>query len=213
MPFRKLAMEFIGTFFLVFTIGTCVVAPSALGSFAALAIGSALMVMLYAGGHISGAHYNPAVTLAAVVRGAHPVALAVPYALAQVIAGVVAGVLVMYLKGNPTPAPMAINVPHALIVEFLFTFALAFVVLNVATAKTTANNGYFGLAIAFTVVAGALAVGGISGGAFNPAVAVSLAIMKVVKWADIWVHLAANIAGGIAAGLAFKAMVSDKSLA
>lgn len=204
-------MEFIGTFFLVFTIGMCVMPPSALGSLAPVAIGGVLLAMLYAGGHISGAHYNPAVTLAAVVRGAHPVSHAAGYIIAQLVAGVAASILVLFMKGNPTPSPMSIDPVPALFAEFLFTFALAFVVLNVATAKATANNGYFGLAIAFTVVAGAFAVGGISGGAFNPAVAVSLAVMKLLKWSDIWVHLVGSLAGGAVAGFAFKVIVQERA--
>ncbi len=210
MPTRALLMEFIGTFFLVLTIGMCVVPPNATGSMAPIAIGAVLMVMVYAGGHISGAHYNPAVTLAAVVRGAHPANQAIGYVAAQVAAGFAASLVALFLKGNPTPSPMSIDLFPALLAEFLFTFALAFVVLNVATAKATANNGYFGLAIAFTVVAGAYAVGGISGGAFNPAVAVSLAIMKIIKWADIWVHLVGSLGGGAAAGVAFKMIVHEK---
>jgi aquaporin Z len=206
-------MEFLGTFFLVLTIGMCVMPPNALGSMAPVAVGCVLMAMIYAGGHISGAHYNPAVTLAAVVRGAHPANHALAYIAAQAAAASAASLLVLFLKGNPSPSPMSIDPFPALLAEFLFTFALAFVVLNVATAKATANNGYFGLAIAGTVVAGAYAVGGLSGGAFNPAVALALAVMRILKWSDLWVHMVGGIGGGAAAGVVFKMIVQERAQA
>src|SRR3954463_9668232 len=90
-----------------------------------------------------------------------------------------------------------------LLVEFLFTFALAHVVLNVATAKGTENNSFYGLAIGFTVLVGAFAVGGISGGAFNPAVAIAGAIMKTLTPSQIWIHILADFMGGAAAAGVF----------
>jgi aquaporin Z len=90
-----------------------------------------------------------------------------------------------------------------LVAEFLFTFALAWVVLNVATARGTENNSFYGLAIGFTVVVGAYAVGAVSGGAFNPAVAIGGMVMGLLSWGDIWVYLLANLAGGAAAAFAF----------
>ena len=96
------------------------------------------------------------------------------------------------------------NVPAAFLAEFLFTFALAYVVLNCATAKGTPDNSFYGLAIGFTVLAGIFAVGGISGGAFNPAVAIGAAVMKVLYFADIWIHIVAELAGGLLAALTFK---------
>jgi aquaporin Z len=99
---------------------------------------------------------------------------------------------------------MTPNVGHALVAEFLFTFALVYVVLNTATSKGTLDNSFYGLAIGFTVMTGAFAVGGISGGAFNPAVAVGITVMGLSAWANIWIFLVANFAGGLAAGLTFK---------
>jgi aquaporin Z len=197
---KKYLTEFIGTFFLVLTIG-CTVVPGAAGVIPPLAIASALMVMVFAGGHISGAHYNPAVTLAVWIRGKTPTRDVVPYMLSQVAGAVVASVAVGILYG--AGKPMVITaVPQALLAEFLFTFALAYVVLNVATAKGTANNSFYGLAIGFTVLAGAFAVGGISGGAFNPAVAVGAAMMKLITASQIWIHLVADFLGGaVAAGV------------
>lgn len=199
----KYLTEFIGTFFLVSTIGYTVIAPGA-GDMAPLAIGATLMVMIFAGGYISGAHYNPAVTLAVFLRGRCKAADLVPYWIAQIVGAGAAAFLVLFMKGNPVITPMQIDVTRALVAEFLYTFALCYVVLNVATAKGTSGNPTYGLAIGFTVLAGAYAVGGVSGGAFNPAVAVGIASMGLVAWAHLWIYLAANFAGGAAAALVFR---------
>jgi aquaporin Z len=162
------------------------------------------MVMVYAGGHISGGHYNPAVTLAAVGRGATTLQVAVGYWVVQLAAGAVAALVVGYLKGGPAVEPTTFSAGPALVAEFLFTFALCMVVLHTATAKATEGNSYFGLAIGFTVLAGAFAVGGISGGVFNPAVAIGVSTMGLVAWPSIWIYFAANFAAGAAAAMAFR---------
>jgi aquaporin Z len=198
---NKYLVEFIGTFFLVFTIGNVVIGGDE-GTIAPLAIGSVLMVMVYAGGHISGAHYNPAVTLGIFLRGKCDAQDVGPYIGAQLLGAAAAAYAVMYLRGGGTPGP--IDIPKALLAEFLFTFALVTVVLNVATAKGTEGNSFYGLAIGFTVLAGAFAVGGISGGVFNPAVAVGISIMNLSSWSNIWIFLVANFAAGIAAAMVFK---------
>lgn len=200
---KKYIAEFIGTFFLVLTIG-CTVIPGTAGVIPPVAIGAALMVMIFAGGHISGGHFNPAVTLAVFIRGRCDAKDVIPYWVAQFVAGVVAALVAVWLVGK-SGTPMVIsNVPQAFVAEFLFTFALAYVVVNSATAKGTANNSFYGLAIGMTVMTGAFAVGSISGGAFNPAVAVGIATMKLVNFSQIWLHLVADLAGGLTAGLAFK---------
>ena len=201
----KYLVEFIGTFFLVFTVGMTVIEPGA-GTLAPLAIGSALMVMVFAGGHVSGAHYNPAVTLAVLMRGKTTVNDAVIYIVVQLVAAVVAALLVGYLKAGAEVPVIQHNVAASLLAEFLFTFALAYVVLNVATARLTTGNSYFGLAIGFTVLVGAFAVGGISGGAFNPAVATGITVMGLSSWANYWIYLVADFAGGAVAALAFRAI-------
>src|SRR6266571_1968280 len=150
---NKYIAEFIGTFFLVLTIGCSVIGNGA-GPLAPLAVGSALMVMIFAGGHISGGHFNPAVTLAVWLRGKCPTSDVPGYMLSQIAAGLVAAFLVLFMKGHPTVTPMAFTsgpvVP--LLAEFLGTFALAWVVLNAATAKANSNNSFYGLAIGFTVL-------------------------------------------------------------
>ena len=200
---NKYLAEFIGTFFLVLTIG-CTVIPGAASVIAPLAIGAALMVMVFAAGHISGAHFNPAVTLAVFLRGKCPASDVIPYWIAQIVAAILAAFVAVYLCGK-SGTPMEIKeVPIAMVAEFLFTFALAFVVLNVATSKDTAGNSFYGLAIGMTVMVGAFAVGSISGGAFNPAVAVGIGVMKLVSFSQIWIHIVAGFVGGAVAALAFK---------
>ena len=168
---NKYIAEFIGTFFLILTIGCTGIGPGA-GVIAPLAIGAALMVMVYAGGHISGAHYNPPVTLGVLIRGKVNVADVVPYMIAQFVAAALAAVIVIkFLRAGAPVTPIAPHVGPALIAEFLFTFALVYVVLNTATAEGTSGNSFYGLAIGMTVMTGAFAVGDISGVAFNPGVA------------------------------------------
>jgi len=198
---KKYIVEFIGTFFLVFTVGMAVRSGSDL---APLAIGAALMVMIFAGGHISGGHFNPAVTLAVWLRGKCETKDVVPYWIAQLAAGVVAALIVVAIKGKLVLTGSH-DVGSSLVVEFLFTFALAWVVLNAATAKGTAGNSFYGLAIGFTVLAGAVAVGGVSGGAFNPAVGLGVVVMGLEKLSQLWIYVAADLAGGAVAALAFKA--------
>ncbi|XEM87304.1 MIP/aquaporin family protein [Rhodococcus sp. JVH1] len=211
-PITKYAVEAIGTFFLVFTVGTAAGSGS---PFAPLAIGAALMVMIYAGGHVSGGHYNPAVTLAVLVR--HRIGLrdAAGYWVAQLAAGVLAAVVVREVV-DPAQATLSATLHlsghtlvAAFVVELLFTFALCYVVLNVATSRSHPNNSFYGLAIGFTVVAGAFAVGAISGGAFNPAVTFGAAVMGMFAWPTLWVYLVAQLVAGAAAGAAFLAINPD----
>jgi aquaporin Z len=209
MDMKKYIVEFIGTFFLVATIGFTVLKPGDAGAMAPLAIGSALMVMIFAGGHVSGGHFNPAVTFAVFLRGKCPARDVIPYMLAQVVGGVVAGAVVLYMKGFPKVEAASPDILRALLAEVLFTFALCYVVLNVATAKGTNGNSFYGLAIGFTVLTGAYSVGAISGGAFNPAVAVGITVMGLSAVANIWIFLVANFAGGAGAAFAFLALNPD----
>jgi aquaporin Z len=207
MLVRKLVTEFIGTFFLVLTIGLAVTGQVEM---AALAIGSVLMVMVYMGGHISGAHYNPAVTLAVWLRGKIPAGEAGAYVATQLGASLVAALVSQMASGTTfAPAP-ASDVPLGtfFLLELLFTFALALVVLNVATAPTTAGNSFYGLAIGFTVTAGAFVVGPLSGGAFNPAVAVGPilidSLMGTGGMNHLWVYVVACSLGGLLAAVVYK---------
>lgn len=201
----KYFYEFIGTFFLVFTIGMTALGPQGIGLFAPLAIGSILAVMVFAGGHISGGHYNPAVSLAVFLRKRLDAQNLALYWIAQFAAGIVAALATSYFKDNIAVKPLELNHYKAFLAEFLFTFALCFVVLNVATSKATAGNSYFGLAIGFTVLAGAYAVGTLSSAAFNPAVALGITILNLSHWSNFWLYIVANLLGGAAAAFVFNA--------
>ena len=203
----KLLTEFIGTFFLVFTVGLTVIAGTDL---APLAIGSALMVMVYMGGHISGAHYNPAVTLAIMMRGKIERGEAIKYMATQIVAAASAGEMVHLITGSTfAAAPGAdVGAVAALLAEILFTFALALVVLNVATSPKTEGNSYYGLAIGFTVMTGAFAVGGISGGAFNPAVGLGPMITDAILgdggFGNAWLYIVGPGIGAALAAVVYK---------
>ncbi|ORV09064.1 porin [Mycolicibacterium canariasense] len=195
-----------GTFVLVFTVGASTVERSPLTPVAA---GAALMVMVYAGGHISGGHYNPAVTLAVWARRRIGLRDAAVYWVVQIGAGLVAGGAVSLLTGLdhlPSPGRIALAGDHlvaAFVSELVFTFALCFVVLNTATSKDHRGNSFYGLAIGLTVTAGAVAVGAVSGAAFNPAVSIGNAVVGVLAWPTLWVYVVAQLAAGGAAALAF----------
>lgn len=206
---RRYLVEFIGTFFLVLTLGMVVLKPHEAGAAAPLAIGAVLMAMVYAGGHVSGAHYNPAVTLAIWLRGRCPTRDVLPYVAAQLAGALAAAGAVLYMKGNPPVEVGTFETGRALLAEFLFTFALCWVVLNVATARTTAGNSYYGLAIGFTVLAGAFAVGPVSGAAFNPAVAVGITVMGLVGIANLATYIVAQLLAGALAAYVFRAMLPD----
>ena len=202
--FKKYLVELIGTFFLVFTVASAVL-MDADGVIAPLSIGFALMVMVYAGGHISGAHYNPAVSLAAAVRGALEWKQIIPYWISQSLGAIAATILVMNYADVPADVPCQFPLCALIIGEFLFTFALCYVVLNVATSKKTEGNSYYGLAIGATVLAGAFAVGGIfCPGAFNPAVALGLKLMNLVCCKCACVIILTNLIAGLCAALVFK---------
>ena len=202
---KKYVAEFIGTFFLVLTVG-CTVIGSPIGALAPLAIGSVLMVMVFAGGHVSGGHFNPAVTLGVWLRGKCDSKDVAPYMISQFIGAVLAALVVKFFKTGIVVRPLQPVALPALLAEFLFTFALVYVVLNTATAKGTAGNSFYGLAIGFTVMVGAFSVGNMSGGAFNPAVALGLSALGLSTWSNIWIYLVADFLGGAAAAGAFKAV-------
>ena len=199
--------EFLGTFFLVLTIGLTVVGET---EFAPLAIGSVLMVMVYMGGHISGAHYNPAVSLAVWMRGKLDTKELLPYWLSQIVGAAVAALVVYLVMGRTfAPAPGGdTTTSGALIMEFLFTFALALVVLNVATASATSGNSFYGLAIGFTLMVGAFAIGPLSGGAINPAVGIGPIVVHGVVggggYGNLWLYIVGPLLGGAAAAFVFK---------
>ena len=217
---KRYLTEAIGTFFLVFAIGMSVTSGLATSplAMAPLVIGSMLMVMVYMGGHVSGAHYNPAVTVAVYLRGALPRRDVAPYIAAQVLGAWLAAGSVYVIKGTTfAPAPaVGVGPGSALLAEVLVTFALVLVILNVATAEATKGNSYYGLAIGFTVAAGAWTVGPVSGGAFNPAVGIGPIMVDSLSgpggFGNLWLYLVGPLIGGLAAVPVFKiqmAVVED----
>ena len=204
---KKYIVEFIGTFFLILTITLSV--NSGLGNFAPLAIGAILMVMIYSGGHISGAHFNPAVTLGVFLRGKCSASDIPGYVIAQLIGGVLAALAGKVLLGYLNPELSIVTAPPfdtigGGLAEFLGTFALVWVILQVATAKGTEGNSFYGLAIGFTVTACAYALGGITGGAFNPAVVAGISVIEMSALSNIPVFLVAQLLAGAAAAFMFK---------
>ena len=198
---RKLVVEFVAMFLFVFTVGMATNKAGA-GALAPLAIGSVLMVMVFAGGHVSGGHFNPAVSTAVFLRRRMAGIEFATYVVTQLVAAVLAGLVVRYVGGREAHAPVA-STGKMLIAEFLFTFALAWVVLHVATASGTLGNSFYGLAIGFTVVTGAFAVGGISGGAFNPAIAIGAMVTGLFEWSNIWIYVIAELLGAAVAAYLF----------
>lgn len=204
---RNYLTEFIGTFFLVLTVGLTVVGEVSL---APLAIGASLMVMVYMGGHVSGAHYNPAVSLAVLLRGKMGSAGEFVGYVASQLAGAAVAALVVYgvLEKSFVPAPaQQASITSALLVEILYTFALALVVLNSAASAKTHGNSFYGLAIGFTIVVAAFAGGPISGGAFNPAVGLGPALVHAMVGSGpvghVWIYLVGPLAGGALAAVVF----------
>jgi aquaporin Z len=202
---KRYLTEFIGTFFLVLTVGLTVVGGSPM---APLAIGCSLMIMVYMGGHISGGHYNPAVSFGLALRRKMAWVDFAPYVVSQVLGSLAAAWVVLATTGHtfaPEPASTA-SAMQALLIEVLFTFALVLVVLNSATHAATKGNSFYGLAIGFTIVVAAFAGGPISGGAFNPAVGIGSTVfhatMGAGTWAHLWLYLVGPLAGGaLAAGV------------
>lgn len=195
-------VEFVGTFFLV------------MGAIMYGAVGATLclMVMIYAGAHISGAHYNPAVTLSLMIRGKATSKEAIPYWIAQFAAGIVAALIACYLFGKEGIGECVIpsdGIVKALGAELFGTFALVYVILNVATTRGTKGNSFYGIAIAGTVLAMATTVGSYSGGGFNPAVAVALSIQKSFCWEQIWIYFVGPIVGGVLAAILFNYINED----
>ena len=203
---QRLLTEFVGTLLFLFSISAAVLSGTPM---APLAIGAALMAVVYMGGHVSGGHYNPAVSLAVLIRGKMTAGDLLPYWVAQVL-GALMGCFLASLATGKSFAVMpgeGVTTLGAVLVEIVFTFALCLVVLNVATAKATAGNSYFGLAIGFTIVVAAFGGGPVSGGAFNPAVATGAAINSVIHGqgaGPLWMYWVGPLLGGVLAGGTFK---------
>lgn len=205
---NALIAEFIGTFFLYLIIGMCVTPPASAGVVVPLAIGVGLAALVYSCGHLSKAHFNPATTIAYATAGTHTIESFLPY-ISVIFCGAIAAAFCMTIlnpEGLALVAPLAINYTKVIGAEFLFTFALMWVILNVAIAKGTAGNGFYGIAIGAIVAAGAYAVGPISFAAFNPAVTLALCINGFLPWSALPVYWLTQAVAAVAAGLVFSGM-------
>ena len=169
------------------------------------------MAIIYMGGHISGAHYNPAVSIAMIYRGLLTTKEAIKYILSQLAGAFLAALTVNWFIGDVmqvAPSNTA-SVMQILAVEAIFTFALMLVILNVATHPKTAGNSYYGLAIGFTIMAAAFAGGGISGGVYNPAVGTGPILVDVIlgdgkTLANLWYYFVGPIFGAMAATCVYE---------
>jgi aquaporin Z len=197
--------EAIATFLFVLAIIAAVNSDSPLTP---LAIGFTLMVLVYSTGHISGAHLNPAVSVGVFLRGGLSVVDFIAYVVAQFVGGAVAALVSLSVWPVGEKA-MVIEVGPAFLVEALFTLILVWVVLNTATSKDTAGNSFYGLAIGATVFVGAATVGSISGGGFNPAVALGLSVSGHFAWSSLWLYIVAPVVGAVIAALLFRLLNTD----
>ncbi|MFM2267100.1 MAG: hypothetical protein RL757_541 [Bacteroidota bacterium] len=194
---KKYLVEFIGTFFLTLVI--CSMKLGSVDTNMPAAIGMTLAAMIYAGGYISGAHYNPAVTIAVWLRGKCSTQDVPFYIGAQLAAATLAAISASFIVGK-LPQSVAMDTPMpALIGEILGTFALVWVILNVATAKTVEGNNYYGIAIGFTVMGMAYALGQ----TFNPAVGLAVSI-ATKSFGGLWISALGSIVGGVLAAFTFR---------
>ncbi len=209
---KKYLVEGIGTFFLVLTV--VLTLNNGTGLLAPLAIGAALMVMTYAGGAVSGSHFNPAVSLAMLMGGRLDKNEFPYYVLAQVLGGFVAALIGVFLLGcgnaGSTNIQMRVNDPIcALIAEFLGSFLLVYVYLTVMDTRSGAANSSNGLALGFALITVSYSLGSISGGAFNPAVGIGSIAAGMAAWSDIWIYLVGPLLGGAAAATTFQVVTGE----
>lgn len=203
----KLIVEYIGTFFLCIVIA---LSPQ-LGDVGLIAIATLLTGVIYGGGHVSKAHYNPAVSLAFFLQKQINAQTLILYILAQLLAACAAAVLAIFTFESTGDGTSAIASPGAgLWAELLGTFVLVWVILNVAIAKNTTGNQFYGIAIGFTVMGAAYVLGPYSGAAFNPAVFLSQSLAGFYAWGDWWIYLSGAVVGSVVAAGVFGLVEKGK---
>lgn len=203
-------VEFVGTFVLVVVFGLTLVPPG-VGPFAPLAIGLMLAAMVTAGGPVSGGHLNPAVTLGVWLGGRCAGKVVLPYIVAQLVGAALAGILVNYFRAGgvaATTTPVVHDLVKVGVVELLFTFTLVYVFLAVTLPSRGLGGAFSGLAVGAAVLGGMYAGLPLSGGAFNPAVAVGMSLMGLGSLNLLWMYLLAELAGGALAAIVFKTTYS-----
>jgi aquaporin Z len=208
----KYAVEAIGTFCLVSTVGVAICSAS---PFASLGIGVVLMAMIYTSGHLSGGHYNPAVTLAVLLRRRIGLRVAATYWFVQLGAGLLGAVVVreiVHPAQIATATTMMLSghiLAIAFLAEVLFTFVLSYVVLDVAANRSDPPDSVSDLAIGVTVIAGAFALAAVSDGAFDPAVPIGAVLTGMFAWSTVSLFLVTQIIAGATAGVAFLTLGSE----
>ena len=215
MSLKKYIVEFIGTFFLVLTI--CMTSYSKVSAdLQPLAVGSMLMVLIYSMGYLSGAQFNPAISLAIYLRGRINLKEMGFYWIAQILGAVAAAMMTAVLISAKPPVGLIASTPQffsmipALIAEVLGSFALTWVILTVATSKALDGNNFYGLAIGFTVTALMYTLGSVSGSAFNPVVAIASCIAHLSTWNNLWIYMVGGLGGAVLATMAFKYISGDE---
>ena len=207
MSTARLLVEFIGTFFLALVVGMTALDPSLPPGLGPIAVAAVLASLIYATGHVSGAHFNPVVTLTFALRGTIERRETVPFIAVQIAGAVLAGLLVLWaappLPDDGTMSPLDLDVVPTIVFETLFTFAMVFVILNLACARSLRGNQFSGLAVGLVVLAGAYVAGPVSGAAFNPAVTISLGTLGILDWSDAWMQWCGEFAGAMLALAAF----------
>lgn len=217
MNYKKYIAEFIGTFFLVLVV-SMVTLTKVQSDIQPIAVGVTLMVMIFANGHLSGAHFNPAISLAFYLRSKITGMEFLFYGVVQIIGGVgaafIASLLVsVKLKQIPLPfadVPLFFGIGQAFAAEAIGTFALTWVVLNVATSKALDGNNFYGLAIGLTQTAMIYAFGSVSGGFFNPAIAAGLSAIQLINYQNFWIYLLACSIGATFAAYTFKLVNTEE---
>ncbi len=198
---NKYIIEFIGTFFLVLIIGL---------TQNPLAIGFGVTALVYMGAHISGAHYNPAVSIAMLIRSEIGFNDFFKYVGAQVLGSAFAAYIVYAISSNIVIQPNLDESVYAiLLAELLFTYLLILVILNIACHPKVDGNSFYGLAYGLTVMVGIYAVGPLSGGVFNPAVSIGPSIIDLITDGGtsqyfVWYYLTAPIIGSVLAVITFN---------
>lgn len=215
MSLKKYIVEFIGTFFLVLTI--CMTSYSKVSAdLQPLAVGSMLMVLIYSMGYLSGAQFNPAISLAIYLRGRINLKEMGFYWIAQILGAVAAAMMTAVLISAKPPVGLIASTPQffsmvpALIAEVLGSFALTWVILTVATSKALDGNNFYGLAIGFTVTALMYTLGSVSGSAFNPVVAIATCIAHLSSWNNLWIYIVGGLGGSVLATMAYKYISGDE---
>jgi aquaporin Z len=206
---KKYIAELIGTFFFALTIFMAIYSKVS-ADLQPLAMGATFIAMIYAMGHVTGAHFNPAVSLAMFIRNKISWQDMSFYIIAQILGGILAAYITLFLiSGKPLVAPIAsppqfFAISQAILAELLGTFALVWVILTMASAKALEGNYFYGFAIGLTVIGMGYALGSVSSGIFNPAIAIGARFAQLGAWSNLWIYLVACPTGGALAAFAYK---------